>query len=400
MSNGITHRQIVDYYDSCNIDYKLIWNLDRSYAMHFGYWDEKVKNFSQSLERENEILAEMAKIKGSDVVLDAGCGVGGSSIFLAKKFGCKVVGITLSKKQAEQAIRNAERNGVESNTEFLVMDFENMTFPDKTFDVVWTIESICHASNKKKFIEGVNRILKPNGRLIIAESFAVKKDYEDKEKGIMQKWLSGWGINFLETVENFKKYLANTGFQKISFLDITDYIMPSSKRLYKYSLPGMFFGKIAEFFKIRTKTQTGNIVAARYQHKALQKKIVGIWNFLCRKAVNNLPLHILRPHFAKATRGTVKLRSAKQRKTCLSAEALAQAENRPPVVVRLRRTLRGMLSAPVPAYSSGRPSFTEVLAGKQGEMGRRGGNSFRPPKFQRRRGPAISVRIFSNRHRQ
>ena len=273
MSNGITHRQIVDYYDSCNIDYKLIWNLDRSYAMHFGYWDEKVKNFSQSLERENEILAEMAKIKGSDVVLDAGCGVGGSSIFLAKKFGCKVVGITLSKKQAEQAIRNAERNGVESNTEFLVMDFENMTFPDKTFDVVWTIESICHASNKKKFIEGVNRILKPNGRLIIAESFAVKKDYEDKEKGIMQKWLSGWGINFLETVENFKKYLANTGFQKISFLDITDYIMPSSKRLYKYSLPVMFFGKIAEFLKIRTKTQTGNIVAALYQHKALLKKL-------------------------------------------------------------------------------------------------------------------------------
>lgn len=273
MNNKISTQQIIDYYDSCDIDYKLIWNLDKSYAMHFGYWDEKVKNFPQSLERENEILAEKAKIKSSDVVLDAGCGVGGSSIFLAKKFGCKVIGITLSKKQVEQATRNAERSGVASNTEFLVMDFENITFPDKTFDVVWAIESVCHANNKKKFLWGINRILKSDGHLVIADGFAVKKEYKDSEKDIMQKWLAGWGVNFLETKENFEKFLLDTGFQKISFLDITDHVMPSSKRLYKYSLPAMFFGKIAEFLKIRTKNQTGNIIAARYQHKALLKNL-------------------------------------------------------------------------------------------------------------------------------
>ena len=273
MNNKILSQQIIDYYDSCDIDYKLIWNLDKSYAMHFGYWDEKVKNFPQSLERENEILAEKVKIKSSDVVLDAGCGVGGSSIFLAKKFGCKIFGITLSKKQAEQATKNAERNGVASNTEFLVMDFENITFSDKTFDVVWAIESVCHANNKKKFLEGVDRILKQRGRLVIADGFAVKKDYKDREKDIMQKWLAGWGVNFLETKENFEKFLLDTGFKKISFFDITDHVMPSSKRLYEYSLPAMLFGKIAEFLKIRTKIQTGNIIAARYQHKALLKNL-------------------------------------------------------------------------------------------------------------------------------
>lgn len=273
MNNKISSQQIIDYYDSCDIDYKLYWNLNKSYAMHFGYWDEKVKNFPQSLERENEILAEKSKIKSSDIVLDAGCGVGGSSIFLAKRFDCKVIGITLSKKQAEQATRNAEQSGVTSNTEFLVMDFENITFPDKTFDVVWGIESVCHANNKKKFLEGINRILKPSGRLIIADGFAVKKDYKDSEKDIMQKWLAGWAVNFLETKENFEKFLLDTKFLNISFLDITDHVMPSSKRLYKYSLPAMFFGKIAEFLKIRTKNQTGNIISARYQHKALLKNL-------------------------------------------------------------------------------------------------------------------------------
>lgn len=273
MNNGITHRQIVDYFDTCDIDYKLFWNLDKSYAMHFGYWDEKVKNFPQALERENEILAEKAKIKSSDVVLDAGCGVGGSSIFLAKKFGCKMIGITLSKKQVETATKNAERSGVANLTEFFVMDFENTTFSDEKFDVVWAIESVCYANSKKKFLESINRILKPSGRLIIADGFAVKKDYNDNEKDIIQKCLSGWGVNFLETARNFEIFLAQNGFHHISFTDITKNIMPSSKRLYQYSFPGMFFGKIAEFLKIRTKTQTGNIVAAHYQHIALLRNL-------------------------------------------------------------------------------------------------------------------------------
>lgn len=272
----ISKEQIVNYYDSAEIDYKLIWNLRESLALHFGYWDDKVKNFQQALGRENEVIAEMAHIKNSDFVLDAGCGIGGSSIFLAKKFGCKVIGITLSQKQADMAIKNARRNGVAGNTEFIVMDFENMNFPNGKFDVVWGIESICHATSKKKFIEDSYRILKPNGRLIIADGFATRDYFTDEEKNIMQKWLSGWRINFLETQDNFEAFSKNIGFREISFTDVTKKVMPSSKRLYKYSFPAMFFGKIAEFLKVRTKTQTGNIIAARYQHTAL---LSGLWKY-------------------------------------------------------------------------------------------------------------------------
>jgi cyclopropane fatty-acyl-phospholipid synthase-like methyltransferase len=241
--------------------------------MHFGYWDETVKNFPQSLARENDILAAMVKIKSTDVVLDAGCGVGGSAIFLARKFGCKAIGISLSKQQAEQATINAQQSGVADNTAFFVMDFENLTFPDQKFDVVWAIESVCHANSKKTFLEGAHRILKPGGRLIIADGFAAKNDYNNNEKQIMEKWLSGWGVNALETKERFKQFLIDVGFQKISYSTITHHVMPSSKRLYQYSFPALFFGKIAEFFKIRTKTQTGNIIAARYQHIALKKDL-------------------------------------------------------------------------------------------------------------------------------
>ena len=55
--------------------------LNNSLAIHYGYWDEKVRSFPQSLLRMNEVMMEAARIKSTDKVLDAGCGVGGSSIF-------------------------------------------------------------------------------------------------------------------------------------------------------------------------------------------------------------------------------------------------------------------------------------------------------------------------------
>ncbi|HBC57016.1 MAG TPA: hypothetical protein DCZ03_07620, partial [Gammaproteobacteria bacterium] len=82
--------EIVDYYDNCEMDYKVLWRLDRCLAMHYGYWDETTERVSEALIRENQILAERAKITESDIVLDAGCGVGGSAIWLANEIGSTV----------------------------------------------------------------------------------------------------------------------------------------------------------------------------------------------------------------------------------------------------------------------------------------------------------------------
>lgn len=276
MNMPIDEQKIIEYYDSTEIDYKLLWDLNQSMAVHLGYWDQKTRNLPQALQRENEILAEMAKIQKSDRVLDAGCGVGGSAIFLAKKFGCRVVGITLSQKQVESAIRNAKRHGVENLTAFHRMDFTRTSFGDEEFDLVWAIESVCHADDKKEFIREAFRILKRGGRLIVADGFAAKNYYNEPGAAQMQKWLNGWAVNFLETIRNFEGYLSEVGFKNISFSDVTKNVMPSSRKLYLYSFPGLVFGKIAELLKIRTKTQMANIVTAYNQYKALK---TDLWKY-------------------------------------------------------------------------------------------------------------------------
>jgi tocopherol O-methyltransferase len=271
-----TNKSTIDYYETCESDYRIFWDLDRSMAMHAGFWDKSTRTLEDALRRENEVLAEYAQIKNSDTVLDAGCGVGGSSVFLAKKYSCQMVGITLSEKQVSTALLNAKNHGVSSLTKFMVMDFCHLQFPDHSFDVIWGLESICHALDKKRFVQEAFRVLKRGGRLIVADGFASKDISVSPDKREMTKWLNGWGVDSLDTIETFRSHLFEAGFEKIKFYNMTDNVLPSSKRLYLISLPMIVLSTIGEWIGFRKKIQTDNIKAAYHQYKALKR---GLWSY-------------------------------------------------------------------------------------------------------------------------
>lgn len=273
--------RIIQYYDHCEQDYRLFWDLDHSHAMHAGYWDAQTSTLRQALRRENEILAEKVGIKFSDHVLDAGCGVGGSAIFLAQQYSCQVKGITLSAKQVETARRKAAAAKVNPLPVFEVMDYARTRFEDHTFDVVWGVESVCHAPDKKLFLEEAARVMKPGGRLIVADGFAMRKAYTGRDAIQMSRWLRGWGVDSLETVDSFYSHLIQAGFTNISYENITTHVIPSSRRLYWYSWPAVSLSKCLELVGLRTSHQTENLVGARYQYITLKRNL---WQYGIFKA--------------------------------------------------------------------------------------------------------------------
>lgn len=286
-----SHKKIIQYYDYHQKYYRKFWYSPNDLAIHYGYWDSKTKTHSESLLNMNRILAKIAKIKSTDLILDAGCGVGGSSIWLAKNFNVKVIGITISQKQVDLANDFAKKNNVDHLVKFYIGDFLDTKFEDEYFDIVWGLESICYAKNKKDFISEAWRILKKNGRLIVADGLIKKEVLTDKEQKIVDIFCEGFVLPNLAKIKEFKKFLKESKFKNIKFFNITEDIMPSSKRLYclcKFFSPLI---KILEFFGITSKMLTKNILTGINQYYGIVKKIGAYGIFYAEKSDNPLTVN-------------------------------------------------------------------------------------------------------------
>lgn len=262
--------RIIDYYDSTYHLYRILWMDKGNRAMHVGFTDEQVKNHGETLNNMNRVVADRVAIREGEEVLDAGCGIGGSAIWLAKNVGAQVVGLNINRGQLVRARRYARENGVQDEVEFLLGDFTAMTFEDATFDVVWAIESVCHALDKRDFIREAYRVLKPGGRLVIADGFRSRDQLSPDDEALLHSWLSAWVVPGLTTPDQFVSYLDEIGFTDIRFDGVTRNVTPSSIRLYRTFIALHPVVKLLRFLRVLPWYVT-IAIGARDQYRALSR---------------------------------------------------------------------------------------------------------------------------------
>lgn len=271
-------KAIVSYYQECDNAYRDAWGMDKNMQLNLGIWNSSTKKLSEALVNLNNEMLTLLQLSKADHVLDAGCGVGGTLIHFAKAAGCTGVGITLTPHQAEKATMNAQKAGVSHLLRFEVMDYTNTSFDSEQFTAITGIESICYAAPKMAFLKEAKRLLKPGGRIALAENLQGKDDLTKKEiKSVYTDAFNGCQVISLDTEKQYKNNLKALSFHNIQCIDETVRIRPSIVRLRKFYYPAVAYNFAHRIIGKRfSKTQEAN---TKMCYHLLSSLDAGLWKY-------------------------------------------------------------------------------------------------------------------------
>lgn len=273
-ATGPTLDAIADYYTWTEIDYKIVWNNEDNLAFHFGYYGTGVTRHRDALTNANRVLSDIAAIQPGERVLDAGCGVGGSCFWLAANRGAEVVGVALGTDAIGTGRRLARERGLEHRVQFERADFTDLPYPDASFDVVWALESLCHAEAKAAFYREASRVLRPGGRLVVAEFMRRSRDLDDETEGMLRTWARGWAIPDLDTAAEHLDGAASAGLACVEVTDFTPSVRRSLRRLYHRAVAAIPVNAVLYAAGLRNGVQYANVISSLLQYKALRR---GAW---------------------------------------------------------------------------------------------------------------------------
>ena len=168
----------------------------RGEHIHHGYFLEPADTKEVAQTRLVDLLLERSEMPTGSQVLDVGCGLGGTSRYLARKMGCTVTGITisgqqvklargLSAKEAGSGEEKVEESGFtglgDGRVRFLELDAEKMgdyftgSKTKISFDCIWISEAMSHLPDKELFFRNASMLLKAGGKLIVADWFKAEE---------------------------------------------------------------------------------------------------------------------------------------------------------------------------------------------------------------------------------
>ena len=224
--------------------------------MHHGYYGADGSQPKERRQAQIDLIEELlhwADIQTAEKTLDVGCGIGGSSLYLAEKLTAQVTGITLSPIQAQRAIARAKEAGMDEGEKiggwhdeiiasptpnpqpliptpiFQVADALNMPFADRRFDLVWSLESGEHMPDKLKFLQECYRVLQPGGTLMLAtwcHRSTEASPLTASERRHLEKIYQVYCLPYVLSLSQYAAIARSVGFQQIRTADWSTAVAP------------------------------------------------------------------------------------------------------------------------------------------------------------------------------
>jgi tocopherol O-methyltransferase len=210
------------HYDRLSWLYRLFWGEH----LHHGYWENKESVASAQIQLMERLAAQAGIPRGARV-LDIGCGVGGSALWLAEQFDCEVTGITISPVQARMAAAKAKGRGLTRRVQFRVCDANQWQPEPASADVIWIMESSEHFRDKPGFFERCACALKPGGILAVCawlrRDGPLRQDEQNLVNTIAEAMLSA----SLDSLSAYQGWMRDAGLTVTVADDITRHVEPT-----------------------------------------------------------------------------------------------------------------------------------------------------------------------------
>ncbi|KAK9067568.1 hypothetical protein SSX86_011679 [Deinandra increscens subsp. villosa] len=166
------------------------------------------------LDTTKEFVA-MLDLKPGQKVLDVGCGIGGGDFYMAETFDVDVVGIDLSVNMISFALERAI--GLKCSVDFEVADCTKKSYPDNTFDVIYSRDTILHIQDKPALFRTFYKWLKPGGKVLISD-YCRKSGTPSED---FAEYIKQRGYD-LHDVETYGQMLRDAGFGEVTAEDRTE----------------------------------------------------------------------------------------------------------------------------------------------------------------------------------
>jgi phosphoethanolamine N-methyltransferase len=164
-------------------------------------------------------FVESLNLKSDQLVLDVGCGIGGGDIYMAKTYGCSVIGVDLSTNMVSIAYeRLMDMSASKLKVSFEIGDVMQHEFKANSFDVVYSRDTILHIVDKKTLFSRLYNWLKPGGQLFISDYTCAPKNEWSKE---FEEYVNQRRYTLL-TVADYGQVLESVGFKNVDAQDATD----------------------------------------------------------------------------------------------------------------------------------------------------------------------------------
>ncbi|MEK2475339.1 MULTISPECIES: SAM-dependent methyltransferase [Streptomyces] len=217
-----------NYYDTGDVDafYDAVWGGE---DIHVGIYADGHEAIAAASHRTVEHAAEkVADLLGPHAtVLDLGSGYGGSARALAERFGCRVVALDLSESHNRRNRAANARRGLDGLIEVVTGSLNDLPYEAERFDVVWSLEVLCHLEDRKRALSEAVRVLRPGGGLVFSDIMVG----EETPAEAVRPALSRLGVKDLATSAFYLEQLSGLDLKDPAFEDRTPDIATHYGRL-------------------------------------------------------------------------------------------------------------------------------------------------------------------------